>query len=82
MFPRFEKDFEDFAEAHFDLFETAVDLKLGDEHSLEYHKVWHEKFVNTDEASHRLATNCAVAIFAGLPRLPSYFRGQSRTIRR
>ena len=36
----FERDFEEFAEAHSKTFESLLDLKPGDEHPMEWHDVY------------------------------------------
>jgi len=38
----FERDFEEFAAKHKDVFLAACEMKAGDEHSLEYHRIYTE----------------------------------------
>jgi hypothetical protein len=42
MSSQLEREFEEFAKAHADVFRASVDLKDGDEHPLAFHAVYRE----------------------------------------
>jgi hypothetical protein len=42
MSTQLEREFENFAKAHTDVFQASVDLKDGDEHPLSFHNVYRE----------------------------------------